>query len=281
MSHLRLISNTHSHTGYTVHGVGTPLVLLHSSMGSKAQWGSLIARMSDRYRVIAIDLFGYGDVPMPSDPQYGLSTEVARVKAILQRLLAPGERFHLAGHSFGGGVALRLAHQERNRVISMALFEPTAFHLLPDDSPALGEITYIAQQVKRGLATGNELEAARSFIDFWSGEGSFDKFSQVKQTLMSAQLKKVDLDFQGLMTDPHSANDYATIQCPMLVLLGNQGQACTCAIALELARHHPSCLLIEVEGGHMAPLTHRDIVNAEIDAFISMVAQDAKRARQA
>jgi pimeloyl-ACP methyl ester carboxylesterase len=281
MSNLRQIPTTHSHTGYTVHGVGTPLVLLHSSMGSKVQWGSLIARMSDRYRVIAIDLFGYGDVPMPLGPHYSLSTEAARVKAILQRILAPGERYHLAGHSFGGGVALRLAHAERNRVISLALFEPTAFHLLDDGAPALAEIKLIAQQVRRGIASGNEMAATRAFIDYWGGEGSFDKFGHAKQLLMAAQLRKVDQDFHALMNDPHGATDYAAIACPMLVMLGSQGKACTCAIALELARHHPSCLLIETEGGHMAPLTHRDAVNAEIDVFITLAVQESKRAQRA
>jgi pimeloyl-ACP methyl ester carboxylesterase len=283
MSNLRQIPTTHSHTGYAVHGVGTPLVLLHSSLASKAQWGSLVARMSDRYRVISIDLFGYGDVPMPNGPHshYSLSTETARIKAILQRILAPGERYHLGGHSMGGAIALRLAHAERHRVLSLSLFEPTAFHLLPDDAPALAEIKFIAQQVKRGIATGNEVAATRAFIDYWSGDGSFDKFSHVKQTLMTAQLRKVDLDFQALLCDPHSATDYAAIACPMLVMVGAQGKASTCEIALELARHHASVLLLETEGGHMAPVSHRDAVNAEIDVFIGMVGHETARARRA
>ena len=40
---------------------GPPIVLLHSSMSSKSQWRELIDSLRDRYRLIAIDLLGYGE----------------------------------------------------------------------------------------------------------------------------------------------------------------------------------------------------------------------------
>lgn len=280
MSELSSLSSLHANVGYLVQGSGNAVVLLHSSMSSKSQWNALAARLGDRHRVISIDLYGYGDVPMPAEvANYRLAAEVARVKAVLQRELAPAERFHLAGHSFGGAVALRLAHAERQRIRSVALFEPTAFHLLSKDAGALVEVTDIAQVVKQGLAAGDVTAAARSFIDFWSGPGAFDQCSPSRQAQFSAQLRKVDLDFDALINDAHTAQDYAAIASPLLLLLGRQGRDCTRAIAAELARRHTSCTVREIDGGHMAPVTHRDAVNAEFDAFISMIEADALRAR--
>lgn len=280
MSFLSSLSSTHANFGFSVRGDGVPLVLLHSSMSSKAQWAALTERMRGRYRVIAIDLFGYGEVPMPNSAEdYRLSTEVARIRAVLARLLAAGEKFHLAGHGFGGAVALRLAHAERTRVLSVALFEPTSFHLLPAGALSLGEVMQIAQRVKHALDDDAHTAGARSYIDFWNGEESYNQHSFARQMQFGAQLRKVDLDFEALLGDPLSAYDYAYIPCPMLVMLGKQGKACVRAIAAELARHHPSCLLLEMEGGHMAPVTHADSVNAEIDAFIAMIEADAMRAR--
>lgn len=278
MPHLQSVSATHAQLGYSVTGSGVPLVLLHSSMSSKAQWNALAERMGAHYRVIAIDLYGYGEVPMPcAVSDYRLSTEVARVKAVLQRELAAGEHYHLGGHSFGGAVALRLAHADHGRVRSVSLFEPTAFHLIPAGAPALAEPNGIASLVKRLLAAGEETSAARSFIDFWSGPGAFDKCSPARQAQFSAQLRKVDLDFDALLNDPHSAQDYASIACPILLLMGSEGRESVRAIGAELARRHSSCLVREIEGGHMAPITHRDSVNAEIGAFIMMVdTQDAR-----
>ena len=54
-----------SRVGFHIEGRGRPVVLLHSSMGSKGQWRSLVERMRRSHRLIAIDLHGYGASPMP------------------------------------------------------------------------------------------------------------------------------------------------------------------------------------------------------------------------
>ena len=55
-----------SRVGFHIEGRGRPVVLLHSSMGSKGQWRSLVERMRRNHRLIAIDLHGYGASPMPA-----------------------------------------------------------------------------------------------------------------------------------------------------------------------------------------------------------------------
>ncbi len=270
----------HADTGYIVEGRGSPLVLLHSSMSSKAQWDALIELLGDRHRIIAIDLYGYGDVPMPAQRgPHTLMTEVARVRAVLSRELGPGETFHLAGHSFGGAVALRLAHLEPRRVRSLALFEPTAFHLLPDDSYAMDEVRTVAQQVKDGLAGGSMLAAAGSFIDFWNGPGAFAANPPARQRQFAAQLGKVDLDFDALIHEPCSAPDYANITCPIQLLLGRNSVACTRDVAAHLVGYLPGCLIEETGGGHMAPLTHRTSVNLKIANFLKLVENNVSSIR--
>ena len=47
-------------TGFHIEGRGRPVVLLHSSLGSKGQWRALVERMRRSHRLIAIDLLlGY------------------------------------------------------------------------------------------------------------------------------------------------------------------------------------------------------------------------------
>jgi pimeloyl-ACP methyl ester carboxylesterase len=70
-------------------GVGTSVVCLHSSASSSGQWQALMERLTSRFRVIAVDLYGSGNtVPWPGDHPFQ----------------AAGDRFHLVGHSFGGAV---------------------------------------------------------------------------------------------------------------------------------------------------------------------------------
>ena len=47
-------------------------------MSSKSQWRELIESLRDRYRLIAIDLLGYGESAMPSSCEgYSLATKFA------------------------------------------------------------------------------------------------------------------------------------------------------------------------------------------------------------
>jgi pimeloyl-ACP methyl ester carboxylesterase len=50
---------------YLDHGSGEPVLLLHSSASSGAQWRALMGQFGERYRVIAPDLYGYGGTGAP------------------------------------------------------------------------------------------------------------------------------------------------------------------------------------------------------------------------
>src|SRR5689334_14597837 len=109
-------------------GSGEPVVLLHSSGSSSAQWHALAERLSERYRVIAPDLYGSGGTaPWPGDRPFYLECEAEIVLGLLEHIDEPA---HLVGHSYGGAVALHVARLRGDLVRSLALMEPAAFHLL-------------------------------------------------------------------------------------------------------------------------------------------------------
>src|SRR5262249_44769174 len=88
--------------GHVVTGAGAPVVLLHSSLGSKSQWAALAERLAPRYRVIALDLCGYGDNALPAPTaSFRLDDEVRLVTDRLDDLVPAGVRFHVVGHSYG------------------------------------------------------------------------------------------------------------------------------------------------------------------------------------
>src|SRR5262245_53459226 len=103
-------------------------------MSSKKMWRELIERLRPDYRLLAVDLLGYGDSAMPRGPGCHLRDEAHHVQSVLAHALEPGERFHLIGHSFGGMIALQIAART-SRVRSLALFEPIDFELLPEGDP--------------------------------------------------------------------------------------------------------------------------------------------------
>ena len=176
---------------------------------------------------------------------------------------------HLVGHSYGGGVALRAAVERPSRIASLTLYEPTAFHLLKTmgdrGMPALAEIRAIAARTAQGVITGNYRSAAVSFVDYWSGPGTWATLRPAVQAAVTRWMPKAPLDFRALIDEPMRTSRYSCLRFPTLVLRGEHAPAPTRLIAEALPALMPSARLQVVAGaGHMGPLTHTKEVNAAI-----------------
>jgi pimeloyl-ACP methyl ester carboxylesterase len=255
--------------GFHIEGRGRPVVLLHSSLGSKGQWRALVERMRRSHRLIAIDLHGYGHTPMPGAPDaFGLRDEVALVESVLRVGLLPGERFHLVGHSYGATVALALAQARPHRLHSLVLFEPVSFHLLPPQHAARCELERLAADVAQLRRGGKLTDAAARFVDYWSGAGAFAQLPASLQHTVIGQLPKVELDFAAIARESSCADDHRRIAAPTCLLSGGSGPRPPQAVLHLLARVLPRASRHRVIGGHMAPVTHADLVNPVVDGFI-------------
>lgn len=242
-------------------------------MSSHSQWNQLVAREAGRYRFVAVDLLGYGRAPFPLEPNgFTLAQEADAVMAAIAAHVDVDEPVHLVGHSYGGATALRLARELGPRVRSLCLFEPVAFHLLAHDAPARAEILAVVAGIE-GAAT--RAEAARSFIDYWNGAGTFDTLPETQQARFAAQIDKVRLDFQALLGEPATLADCAQLAMPALVLSGSASPRSTRDLAAQLAGALGNADSAQVAGGHMAPITHAAAVNELIGAFLREHALEA------
>ena len=165
-----------------VKGKGMPILLLHSSMSSKLQWYNLMELLSRNYLAIAVDLYGYGDSPFPDNKEnFCLSDEIKLVESLLEDVIPPDDPIHVVGHSYGGAVGLRYAYRreeqnqpsQRRRILSLALFEPVAFHLLPKNEEVRSQIFQQKEIINSFMKNKQYNTAAEYFIDFWSGTGTF------------------------------------------------------------------------------------------------------------
>jgi pimeloyl-ACP methyl ester carboxylesterase len=122
-SNLLLIDDHRVHV--EVAGSGEPLVMIHGFGGSTYSWRQVMPMLAQDYRVIALDLRGFGFTERPADLE--LYTRDAQVHLIL-RVLDELEidRAHLMAHSYGGGLAMTLAVRHPDRVRSLVLADSTA-----------------------------------------------------------------------------------------------------------------------------------------------------------
>lgn len=250
-------------------GSGPAVVLLHSSLGSKSQWRGLAERLARTHRTLAIDLLGYGDAPAPGDYEtFSLDTEVQRVLDLVAQRLRPGERFQLVGHSYGGGVALRLAQTAPQRVASLALFEPTAFHVVGDADPAIAEVRAVADSLAPTDDAGERLSQTERFMDFWNGAGSFAALPEARRAGLARLIPKARYDFRALLDDPQRAPALARLRVPTCLIVGGHSPSCARRVAAVLEETLPVVQVHHVPTGHMGPVTHPELVNPFFEAWL-------------
>ncbi len=249
-------------------GQGRAVVLLHSSMSSKNQWRALEHELRARYRVVSIDLLGYGDAATPRrDGEYRLADEVRHVERILGMVLLPGEPYHLVGHSYGGVIALQVAQRAMHRLASLTLLEPVAVHLMPADDPARVEFDRLGEEVLRHSSNGDPASAAASFIDYW-GTG-FASLPELKQRAFARLVPKVLMEFRALALDQPLPGALSGITAPVCLVYGSLSPAPMRGIAARLATLMPRAQCVRIEAGHMAPVTHPELVNPVVSQFLA------------
>lgn len=98
-----------------------PLILLHPVGSSRWAFRPLLSRLAGQVRVIAYDLRGHGSALAPAR-SLSIDRWVEDLRELAEALSLP--RFHLAGLSLGGRIALAFAERYPERLESLRLLSP-------------------------------------------------------------------------------------------------------------------------------------------------------------
>lgn len=256
------------------------LLLLHSSGASHRQWRQLVAQLGQNWRILAPDLFGYRDTPMPeATPSVRRSIvqdEMDLLGALLQQADGP---VHVVGHSYGGAIGIELALLHPERIASLAVYEPVMFALLRDSEQqaAWSEIAQVAQRQVDLVAAGNLRAAASHFIGYWTAPGGYEAMPEAMQETVAAGMPKVADEFREVLRRRDAPPDFSRLTMPVLLLCGSHTTTAARGVVAELRRLLPAPRFVEVAGGrHMAPLQQPDLVNPLLADFLDITAQIAQ-----
>jgi len=246
----------------------TPVIALHCSGTNGAMWQPLRDQLAGDALLLAPHLYGAVDGPVwPGYRAFSLDDEAA---PIVQLIDSHDARIHLVGHSYGGAVALHAALARADRIASLTLYEPAAFHLLrPIDGIEYAEIVGLARDVEVMLARGDARGAMTRFVNYWGGNGAWNGLTLDAQGALMRWAPKVTLDFRALLGQPvHSARP-EQLGMPCRIMVGSRSPAPTAEIARLLAETMPDCGLTFLDdAGHMAPITQGSQVAALIAEHI-------------
>lgn len=251
-------------------GHGPAVLCLHSTGSSSRQWTRLTERLSERFRVLSADLISHGrSRPWARGEAPSIDAELDALSMVLESL--PGV-VHLVGHSYGGAVAVRLALRHPGRIATLSVFEPVMFRQLldarPDDDAAM-EAVRVAGTIHRELAAGRPEEAARSFYDYWSGEGAWRQLDDESRRTIAERMPAAFACFQALFADRTSRAALARLQVPTLLMSGGHSPASGRAVTKLLAEVLPKAWWKSFPHlGHMGPVEAPEVVNGTIERFL-------------
>jgi pimeloyl-ACP methyl ester carboxylesterase len=137
-------------------GSDPPVLLLHGWGASATSFSGLLQLSRTRRRLVALDLPGFGDSPL------GITnwTRASYAALVRQLLLSRGwPEVTLLGHSYGGGVALRLAGESSPPLDRLILCSASGLRLPAAGGVAVRRLTF------RALRRGAEVALPKR----WSG----------------------------------------------------------------------------------------------------------------
>jgi pimeloyl-ACP methyl ester carboxylesterase len=222
------------------------VVLLHSALGDSRLWRRQIAALASMHEVVAPDLPGWGDEPLPTEPFSMVDLVAAHLPAAL------------VGNSFGGAVALRTALAHPDRVSRLVL--------IASGLPAWDWTEVVRDYWAREHAAvdAGDLDAATEVnMEFWVAPEHRDEIRPQQRRALELQAAHDT----ALIWPELSPLD--TLTMPVLVVVGEDDKPDFKAIARHLAEEIPGAELAVVpEAGHVVGIDQPDELNRLLLDFL-------------
>jgi len=236
-------------------GAGTPVVFLHSGVGSAGEWKQVFSLWPEGYQLVAIEAYRDGTGPVEAG-RSSLDDYADQVHAVAEHLSVP---VCLVGFSWGGATVLRVAAATPGLVTSLAVIEPEAYALLrTQHADAYTQICGLRDRWRAHVRAGRWYAAFEEFIGFYNGPGSFARWPPPRrEAFLAVQQTRGDL-WDVLFDDGLLTLDALTsVTAPVHVIEGTHTSVVDHAICEVIRRHVPHAQHTLIDGAsHMMPLTH-------------------------
>lgn len=239
-----------------------PVVLLHGFLFDRSMWRTQVAGLADRgFRVVAVDLPGFGASPPPAEPAT-MGSYAAAVAALVERLALPPVT--LVGYSMGGQVALELC-ATRPELVERLVLVDTVAHV---DSPEVA-------QGRRELADRLEREGVAAYAEeFLPKLVELDGAAPGVEAHARAMMRASDprgaaLALRARADRTGYEHVLDTWPEPALVVVGERDPFDQAGHAAAMARRLPAGELVVVPGvGHTPPLEAPDELTRILADFL-------------
>lgn len=215
---------------YEEYGFGNPLVLLHGFGGCVQNWHPFIAELSERHRLIVVDLRGHGHSTNPAD-KFTHREAAGDVFLLLDKLGV--DRFSAMGISSGGMTLLHMATSQPKRIDAMVLISATTH--FPDQ----------ARLIMRRASFDTMPEQVREMYRECAKRGD-EQINQLIRQFNALGENYDDMNF--------AEQDLSIITARTLVVHADHDRFFPVEIAVNLYRSIPDAALWIIPGSEHAPI---------------------------
>ncbi|MEM7541001.1 MAG: alpha/beta fold hydrolase [Pseudomonadota bacterium] len=246
-------------------GRGDPLFLVHGLGTNSSLWRHQVPAFSAKFRVIAIDLRGFGRSSKPAGREnYSISIMAQDVVRVCEKLAI--DKINFLGSSMGGFIGQQLALAAPDLCKRVILAHTASEFAIPADvmharMKALDEISmdeYAELVAEQALA-----QPPDPIVDEWLREMIADNEREAYKHVLGGALAEFDL-----------SNRIGEIRCPTLVIAGSDDRVLPPAGGRKIAATIPSAEFVLVEGvGHIGYAEKPEPFNKAVLEFLARPVQ--------
>lgn len=247
---------------YQEAGQGECLVLLHGFCEDSTMWADYLSVLSKKYRVIAIDLSGFGRSDLLDVPSIEAMSEA--VFGLLIQLHI--RKFVLVGHSMGGYVGLSFARNHASMLQGLGLFHS---HPFVDSAEKIKNRRKTIRFIQRhGIAP-----FAGQFVrNLFAPSFVKDNETFMEELIYKTSMQHVDAVIAAsvaMIERQDCSTVLAQLDCPTLFIVGCQDNAIHINNSLKQLSIPPvASVHIFEDAGHMAMFEKKTESLQIIDEFI-------------
>jgi pimeloyl-ACP methyl ester carboxylesterase len=246
---------------------GPTLVCLHGMFSSLHTWDGWVERLGDRFRLVRLDLPGFGLTGPHPEGDHGMEATVDFLDRFLDAVEV--DEPVLAGSSRGGGIAWRYAHEHPDRVDRLVLVDATGYPL--KDPPAIYWLATVPglRQFSRTVTPRWIVRQNVEQVFADDGQVTEELVEQYHDLLLRAGNRRAVLEIADadLPVDRH--DDIPEVEVPTLVLWGEEDEWIPLSDGRRFGRDLPDAKLVTYEGvGHVPQAEVPGRSAADVRAFL-------------
>lgn len=266
-------------------GEGDPIFLLHGSFSSLHTWDTWQQELSPYFLTISLDFPGHGLTGPDEDTRYSTAEYADLVLRLAEKLNL--EKFHLAGNSMGGAVALQIASNRPDKVLTLNLIDaagapqPEVRTLDGSDSQTRGGGAWIFKLAENPIFSKVLLKCTPRFLFAMNMKQVYGDPEKVNEEAIERYYELMLRDgnrqatLDRLRTPKSLKVDFDRLTMPTLILWGAKDSWIPISQAYLLEKAIPKANLVIFENAGHVPM--EEIPTESVAEYLSFLGVEVRK----